>query len=148
MFNMQYFVPENYPAVNATLDKEVTKMCGNLKGVDKKSVHVPNSALSIRLLVMQNGSSVEIKKREQMVYANLFCLDSCSFLDIFSVVEGFYRQYNLGTPKHPKVPTWIHSIPIAHELLWENEIVLCQKMTVSFYWAVFYQQLKRRNPMN
>ena len=148
MFNMQYFVPDNYPAVNASLDKEIARMCGNLKGVDRKFVQVPNSALSIRLFVMENGSSVEIKKREQMVYTNLFCIDASHFLDIFAVVEGFYRQYNLGTPKQPKLPTWIHSIPIAHELLRENEIVLCQKMTVAFYWAVFYQQLKRRNPMN
>jgi len=148
MFNMQYFVPENYSAVNATLDKEIARMCGNLKGVDKKSVQVPNSALSIRLLVMDNGSSVEIKKREQMVYTNLFCFDARHFVNIFSVVENFYRVYNLGTPKHPKLPTWVHSIPIAHELLRENEIVLCQKMTVSFYWAVFYQHLKKRNPMN
>ena len=148
MFNMQYFVPDNYPAVNASLDNEVARMCGNLKGVDKKSVRVPDSALSIRLFVTGNGSSVEIKKRDQMVYTNLFCFDASHFLEIFDVVQGFYQQFNLGIPRHPSIPTWIHSIPNGHDLLRENEIILCQKMTVSFYWAVFYQQLKRRNPMN
>ena len=148
MYKVQYFVPDNYPAVNGSLDQAVSRMCVNLKGVDKKSVRVPNSALSIRLLVMENGSSVEIKKKEQMVYTNLFCFDSRHFMDIFSVVQGFYQQFNLGRPKHPKIPTWIHSIPIAHDLLQENEIILCQKMTVSFYWAVFAQQLKKQNPMN
>jgi hypothetical protein len=148
MFQMQYFVPEGYQAVNASLDKEISDMCARLKGVDKKDVQVPDSALSIRLFVMENGSSVEIKKRGQMVYTNLFCFDSRHFQDVFCVVEGFYLQYNLGVPRHPKIPTWIHSIPIAHNLLRENEIFLCQKMTVSFYWAVFAQQLKKSNPMN
>jgi hypothetical protein len=148
MPQLQYFVPEGYPAVNAGFDKEIMEMCAKLKGVDTRDVSVPNSALSIKLLVMVNGTSFEIRKRGKLVYVNFFCFEPQHFSEVFALVEDFYRKHNYGTPKHPKIPTWIHSIPIAHDLLRDNEVILCQKMTVSFFWAVYAQHLKKRNPMN
>lgn len=148
MYKLQYFVPFSYPSVDASYVPEIMEMCAKLKGVDTKGAQVPNSALSIKLMVMLDGSSVEIKKREQLVYVNFFCFDVQHFDHVFILVEDFYRRYNLGVPKRPKIPTWIHSIPIAHDILRENEIILCQKMTVSFYWAVYAQHLKKINPLN
>ncbi|HWK03782.1 MAG TPA: hypothetical protein VNS58_09125 [Puia sp.] len=148
MYQLQYLVPPSYPLVNASLDQEIMKTCAALKGVDTKGARVPNTALSIQLIIMLDGASVEIKKRGQLVYINLFCFEALHFQTVFVQVEDFYRQYNLGIPKRPKLPTWIHSIPIANTILRENEIILCQKMTVSFFWAVYAQHLKKRNPMN
>jgi len=45
------------------------------------------------------------------------------------------RKLN-GVAKSPKLPFWIHSIPIAYDRLRENEVILCQKKTASFFWAV------------
>jgi hypothetical protein len=97
---------------------------------------------------MINGSPLEIKKRGQPVYLNLFCFDPFHLQSMLDAVEELYRQFGLGTPKRPKMPTWIHSVPVNDSILRPNEIVLCQKMTVSFFWAVYAQQLKRSNPMN
>jgi len=133
MFQMQYFMPDAYPRINTPLDDETTELTRKLKGVDKKSVPIPNSALSVQLFLMLNGASLEIKKRDQLV---------------FILVEDFYKKYNLGVPKPPKLPCWIHSIPIAYDRLRENEVILCTKVTVSFFWATFYQKLKKSNPMN
>jgi len=148
MYQLQYLVPKNYSIVDASYDKQISEMCAKLKGVDTKGSQVPNSALSIQLKVMLNVASVEIKKRGQMVYINLFCFEPNHFQKVFLLVEDLYRAYNLGLPLRPKISTWIHSIPIAQEVLRENEIILSQKMTVSFFWAVYAQRLKRSNPMN
>jgi hypothetical protein len=148
MYKLQYLVPDNYPAVNASFDKDIMEMCARLRGVDKKGAPVPNSALSIQLKVMEDGASFEIKKRGQLVYINFFCFETRHFQNVFTIVEDFHRKYDLGVPKRPKIPTWIHSIPIAPTLLRDNEVTLCQKMTVSFFWAVYVQHLKKSNPMN
>jgi hypothetical protein len=148
MYQLQYIVPNGFPAVNAAFDKDIMQMCAKLKGVDTKGALVPNSALSVQLKVMQDGASLEIKKRGQLVYINFFCFETQYFAAVFALVEDFYRKYDLGVPKHPKIPTWIHSIPIAASALRDNEVILCQKMTVSFFWAVYAQLLKKSNQMN
>jgi len=51
-------------------------------------------------------------------------------------------------PKRSSLPTWIHSLPVARHLLRENEIKLCQKMTVAYYWGFYGQLPKKRDPMN
>lgn len=148
MYQLQYFVPEGYPAVNASFDQEIMEMCARLKGANAKGTQVPNSALSVQLKVMEDGASFEIKKRGQLVYINFYCFDTQHFQSVFSMVEDFYYKYTLGVPKRPKIPTWIHSIPIAPTQLRDNEGILCQKMTVSFFWAAYAQHLKKSNPMN
>ena len=148
MYQLQYLVPANFPAINASFDKAIMEMCARLKGVDKKGAQVPDSALSIQLKVTEDGASLEIKKRGQLVYINFFCFETQHFQSVFIIVERFYNKYNLGVPKQPKIPTWIHSIPILPAVLRENEVLLCQKMTVSFFWAVYAQHLKKSNPMN
>lgn len=49
--------------------------------------------------------------------------------------------HRLGTSKQPVVENWIHSIPMppAYPLLRENEIILCEKLTIAFFWAVYAQ---------
>ena len=148
MFQMQYFVPDGYPRIDVPLDNETTELTRKLKGVDKKSVPIPNSALSVQLFLMLNGASLEIKKRDQLAFINFFCFEAMNSPEVFILVEDFYKKYNLGVPKPPKLPCWIHSIPIAYDRLRENEVTLCTKVTVSFFWATFYQKLKKSNPMN
>ncbi len=148
MYQLQYILPPGSPPANGAVDKSVMEMCAKLKGVDTKGAKVPNSALSLKLFVTPQVASLEIRKREELVYLNFFCFATGSFEELLLVVGGGYQEYNLGAPERPKIPTWIHSIPIAPDLLRENEIVLCQKMTVSFFWAAYTQQLKKSNPMN
>jgi len=62
--------------------------------------------------------------------------------ELLTIVEGLYVRYDLGAIVRPSLGMWIHSIPINHQLLRENEIELCQKLTVAFYWAVFAQWTK------
>ena len=62
MYQLQYFVPERYPTVNASFDKEIMEMCAKLKGVDTKGAQVPNSSLLVQLKVMQDGASFRNQK--------------------------------------------------------------------------------------
>jgi hypothetical protein len=148
MYYVSYLVPPGHPLVKAELDKTVMEMTASLKGVDKKMVNVPNTGLCVRLKLMPDGGSIEIKKRKELVYINLFCMEAQHMDSVFGAVCNLYVNYKLGTPKRPSMPTWIHSIPVAEHLLRENELQLCHKMTVSYYWAVFAQLLKKRNPLN
>jgi hypothetical protein len=148
MYALQYLVPDKYPAADGSFDPAISDMCATLRSVSTRDTAVPHSALSVRLTVMLNGSTLEIKKRGQPVYMNLFCFDTSHLESMLAAAEELYRQFGLGTPKRPKVPTWIHSVPVTDSILRPNEIVLCQKMTVSFFWAVYSQRLKRSNPMN
>ena len=148
MYQMNYLVPPGYPVPHGSYDKDIVNMTASMKGVDRKSVNVPNSALWIQLKVMLDGASFEIKKRKELVYINFFCFEADKIDSVFSTVQFFYEKYKLGTPKRPSLPTWIHSIPADYHLLQENEIQLCQKMTVSYYWALYTQLLKKRNILN
>src|SRR5882757_6378164 len=91
MYQLQYFVPDSYPPVNAAFDEEIMKVCAKLKGADLKGAPVPNSALSVHLEVMLNGANLEIKKREQPVYINLFCFETLHFQSVFTIVKGYYQ---------------------------------------------------------
>jgi len=139
MHKFEFLVPEGYAEPNGTFDRENMLMSAQLykKGAETRDIPVPNSALSVRMLVTPDGTSLEFKKRGQLVYVNLFCLGSQYFDQVFPHVAEFYREYDLGIPILPKLDTWIHSIPVAQHLLREHEIILCQKMTVSFWYAVY-----------
>ncbi len=148
MYKMQYLVPSGFPAAKGEWDRAAVDLGASLKGVDKKWVQVPNSALRLKLAVMLDGTSLEIKKRDTLVYINLFCVDGGKADQVMTTVHGLYKRYDLGTATRPSVATWIHSIPVAHQLLRDNELELCQKLTVSFFWAVYAQHLKKQNPFN
>ena len=148
MYRMQYILPAGFPAPDGKLDREAVDLSASLKGVDKKGAFVPNSALWLKLDVFFDGASLEIKKRDQLVYINLFCLDAGHAPRLLGIVQGLYTQYQLGTAKKPSVETWIHSVPVGHHLLRDNEVQLCQKLTVAFFWAVYGQNLKKNNPLN
>lgn len=137
---------DNYS--DGSFDAAIPDMCATLKSVSTRDTAVPRSAVSVRLTVTLNGSTLEIKKHGQPVYLNLFCFDASHLESMLPAVEELYRQFGLGIPKRPKMPNWIHSVPVNDSILRPNEIVLCQEMTVSFFWPVFAQQLKRSNPMN
>jgi len=145
---MAYLVPPNHPPVDGLIDHNIVRLAASIQGVDKKSVNVPNTALWVQLKLGIDGGSLEIKKQKKLVYINLFCFEAEQMDIMFGAVGALYGKYNLGTPKRPPVPTWIHSIPVAESLLQGNELRLCQKLTVSYYWAAYGQFLKKRNPLN
>lgn len=148
MHEMRYFVPSNHPSVDGSLDMDVIRMAASIKGVDRKSVNVPNTALWIQLIILADGASLEIKKHKKLVYINLFCFEVLQTDSVFLTVNSLYKRYSLGTPKRPLQPTWIHSIPVSTSLLRENEFQLCHNLTVAYYWAVYRQLLNERNPLN
>jgi hypothetical protein len=148
MFYLQFFTPPGHPKSAPSFDKDIIHMCAQLKDVDKKSVPVPNSALSIQLFRMEDGTSIEIKKRGQLAFINFLCFEPVHLNKVFFIVNEHYKKFGLGTPTRPTMATWIHSIPIPGPQLMEKEIFLCQKMTVSFFWAMYGRQLNKSNPFN
>ena len=148
MLYVQYFVPAQYPPVTPVLDPEVSALCSGLKGVDREGASVPDSELFLQLKVMEDGASLEIRKSGQLVFVNFFCLEGTQIHSVYKVVKLIYRDHHLGKPRKPHISTWIHSIPFAQQILQEKEIELCQKMTVSFFWAVYAQHMKRSNTLN
>jgi hypothetical protein len=88
MYALQYLVPDKYPAVDGSFDRDVSKMCATLRTVSTKDTAVPNSALSVRLTVMLNGCTLEIKKRGQPVYMNLFCFDASHLESMLIIINS------------------------------------------------------------
>ena len=148
MFAMQYILPEGYPSTDGAVDKSIVALTAKMKVSGSKDTPVPSSALSVRMEVMLNGTILDIKKRGQPVYRNLFCFEETYKDSVLVLVEEMYRKLGLGIAKRPKMSTWIHSIPVNDSILRPNEIILCKKITVAFFWAVFAQHLKRGNLMN
>jgi len=148
MYHLQYFVPTGHPKMEPSFDEQIMHLCASLRGVDKKCVPFPQSALSIQLILTDDGGSFEIRKRTQLVYINIFCFEISYVEQVFSLVHKMYQQYQLGIPTRPKLPSWIHSIPINPGILQDNEVALCTKITVSFFWAAYAQLLRKRNPLN
>lgn len=61
MYKLQYLVPDKYPTADGSFDAAISDMCATHKSVSTRDTAVPNSALSARLTVMINGSTLEIK---------------------------------------------------------------------------------------
>lgn len=148
IYKMNYLAPEGYPQPIGILNDDVSRMTGSLKGADIKFVNVPNSALWVRLTICPKGASFEIKKRSELVYVSYFCFEWQHVDSMLAEVNDYYLMLNLGTPKRPPLPTWIHFIPVAENLLRKNEIKLCQDMTLSLFWAVYGQLFIKRNSLN
>ena len=108
MLRMQYLVPANFPEPYGELDREIADLSMSLKTVDKKWTEVPNSALRLKLNVFLDGASLEIKKRDQLVYINIFCIDGHRASEFLAVVQELYNKHNLGTIKLPAVENWIY----------------------------------------
>jgi len=145
MFYFQFIVPLGHPKYEVPYDIEMIATCISLKKVDRESVPFPNSALSVKLTNMLDGASVEIRKRDKMAFINMLCFEAGNFSRVFSTVEDLYRNFNLGQPKRPAMESWIHCIPVPGPTLRENEILLCQKITLSFFWHGFAHVIKNRN---
>ena len=73
MFYLEFFTPPDHPKSPPSFDKNI----------DKKCVSVPNSALSIQLFRMEDGSSIEIKKRGQMAFINFLCFETVHLDQVF-----------------------------------------------------------------
>jgi len=142
-FQMQYLMPDGFVPPNGRFDREAAQLGASLKGVDVKGANVPNSALWVKLGVHPDGADFEIKKRGELVYINIFCYELSHKSGVLAIVQQLYNQHGLGVVKTPGVSKWIHSVPVQHHLLRPNEIELCQKLTVAFFWAVFAQRKKR-----
>jgi hypothetical protein len=140
-FYMQYLVPEGFPDPKGQRDQEIGAQASKLKEVDRKPVRFPNSALYIHIKVFEyGGASLEIWKREDLVYINLYSLGEKYSDLVFGVVQDLYLKYKLGTPKKPKLPAYIHSIPVSAHLLRDNERLLAEKLTVEYFWAAYAQE--------
>jgi len=50
---------------------------------------------------MLNEASLEIKKREQLVFINFFCFEALNSPQVFILVEDFYKEHNLGVSNAP-----------------------------------------------
>jgi hypothetical protein len=69
----------------------------------------------LQLKVLLDGASLEIKKRDQLVYINLFCLATDQIPGVLSTVQGLYDQYHFGVAKRSTTVTWIHSVSVGHQ---------------------------------
>lgn len=148
MFRMQYFMPPNFPIPDGRFDRAAAALGPSLKDFDTKGAYVPNSALWVRLKVTPDRSLLEIKKRGQLVYINVLCTSAMDAPRLLVVVQLLYDQYDLGTPIRPTVEAWIHSIPVGYHLLRQNEVQLCEKLTVAIFYAVFGRHEKKSNSLN
>jgi hypothetical protein len=148
MYNFQLIVPHGHPKTQPSYDKEMIKMVTNLKGIDRKRVRVPNSALSIQVLRFEDGASVEIDKRDRPAFINFLCFEAKYFHQIFINVENLYKKFGLGTPVRPSMDAWIHCIPVPGPELRENEIFLCQRMTAACFLNIYARIIVKSNPYN
>jgi hypothetical protein len=148
MFYFQFIVPPGHPKYEVPYDIEMIATCISLKKVDRESVPFPNSTLSVKLTNMLDGASVEIRKRDKMAFINILCFEAGNLNQVFATVEKLYLNYKLGQPKRPTMESWIHSIPVPGPSLRENEILLSQKITLSFFWHRFAHFINKRNPYN
>jgi hypothetical protein len=148
MYRLQYLVPPGFRQFPAELDRETTELARKLKDVDKRFVPVPNSALSIKMIRMLDGTTIEVRKRQELAFVYCCCIGVRYFDNVFALVSKLYKDLKLGSPAKPTQSSWIHCIPIPGPQLRDNEVLLSQKLTVNFFWALFYQELKRHNPLN
>ena len=145
-FVMEYIYPPEFPKACQPWDEETNKLAISLKNVDTKFVQIPDTHLSVRLFVFRDAASIEFQKSIFPVYTNFFNFEENTG-GAFKMVQDFYKKYKYGTPKIPGVPTWIHSIPLRPHLLSPEETILCEKLTVCFFWAVYAQRIFKK-PQN
>lgn len=143
MFAMQYHVPTGFPAVDARFNQAAAAMGPQLRGFDSKGAFVPNSALWIRMRQQKEGACLEFKKRDKLVYINWFCVDAEYQPFIMRIIQELYDKYDFGMAPEPTLGNFIHSVPVGYPSLRENEIKLCEQLTVAIYYAVFGKEIQR-----
>ena len=143
MFHVQQLLPKNYEPANPVLPPGFMEFAATLKGVDSDWVRVPDSKLSIKLAVMINGASIEIKKHGKMALIGLCCFEPEYRSGLLKVVKRLYKDNRLGEPQQPRLPCWVHMIPVKGTSLDEDELTLSGWLVITFYWVIFGQQMKR-----
>jgi hypothetical protein len=139
MSEVEFFVPPGHPMCELSFDMEISKMLAQLKHVDDMDVPVPNSGLSVRLLLRPDLALVIFKKGDQTLYVNIFCFESRYSAQALDLVKVFYINYDFGIPAIPTIANWIHAIPILEADVEVSELFFCQKMAISFYDLVNMQ---------
>lgn len=132
-----YFVPPGHARPADLSDDECFNFCASLKVADENWVEIPDSDLWISFDVCFDGAAVKIQKAGEVVFVNLFCLDTEQFGPVFKQLRSLYTEYELGSPEVPMLPNWIHSVPINQHLLLDSEITLSHRLTLGFYWVAW-----------
>jgi hypothetical protein len=148
MLSMQYLAPVNFPKPDGTLDMKFVDISMRLKGVHLKGTFLPNSKLFLKLNFFIEGASLDIKKGDELVFVNVFCVEGENAPRLFNVVQGLYKEYNLGFAQLPMVGNWIHSVPVHYELLTKEEVRLCEKITTAFYWGLHAKREMNKKKLN
>lgn len=141
---LEYCVPPGFRTGMSTHPSEIAKLGASLRGVDsRQGARVPGSPLTIRLLLLLNGASIEFDYNSELAYVNFCCFQPKYADDVFDVVQHFYRKHGIGTPWKPTLDKWIHLIPVAGTMPSLKYSILSQQLTVSFFWAAYWQQFSR-----
>ena len=148
MIPLQLIVPPGCPKVSEPPDDEIYALCCQLADVGKTSVSVPGTDLFIEFIPLLDGAAIEFSKDGELAILNCCCFEYRHFETVIFGVSKFYAKYDLGEPKYPAMPMWIHCIPIPGLSLEEAEILLAQKMAMVFFFMYLGQKLRRGNDLN
>jgi len=143
-FQLQYFVPPGFISAPPGLDRQIMDLGASLRGADtEEGAIVPDTPLTIRLNLMENGAGIDFLYYKKLTYINFCCFEKKYSSQVFDLVGQYYKEYQLGAPKKPTLANWIHLIPIGGEMPDVRYSLLSQQLTVAHYWAAYGQRLKR-----
>jgi hypothetical protein len=92
---------------------------------------------------MLNGAGIEFDYSGELAYVNFCCFQAKYADDVFELVEHFYHKYGSGKPRKPTLDKWSHLVPVAGPMPDLRHSILSQQLTVSFFWAAYWQQFTR-----
>jgi len=134
MYNVHFCVPRGYREPSRDWPNEFFDVCVALQDANRDWVQVPESELYISWGICHDGDALKIRKQDELVSINIYCLAVAQVSPAFGLVRALYEKYRLGKPELPLTEYWIHSIPLEQDLLLDSEIELCHKLIEGFYW--------------
>ena len=141
---LEYCVPPGFISGMSTLPPAIAKLGVSLCEVDsRQGARVPGTPLTIRLLLLLNGAGIELDYNGDLAYINFCCFQAKYADDVFELVEHFYQKYGFSKPRKPSLDKWIHLVPVAGPMPDLKYSMLSQQLTVSFFWAAYWQQFTR-----
>ena len=137
MFLFQHFLPKGSQLVHRNESEEVKAMAKYIiSRINDEDVPIPGTEMEVSLTHASGIPMLWFKKNDEHLYLHVFCFDCESFWNALYIASIFYVKNNLGCPRKPPVPNWIHTIPMKREGLTSQEILLIFEITQSIYWAM------------
>jgi hypothetical protein len=136
MLSIENIVPPGYTSIVPNPTDKLQKIMPYLLDENKVGVKwtlIPDTEIEVFFQLTAQIPLLAFRKNKKEAYIHVLGLESYNLANPFTMVRALYKKFNLGIPKKPGEPNWIHTIPLEGSNLSAEEVMLIHQITKSFF---------------